>query len=52
MKNNESRSTDCYFDNNANIFEAFPSLEEEIEVQKFSEHMSGVKTEMGKKPSK
>lgn len=31
----------CYFDNNANIFEAYPELESELEMDKFFVHMSG-----------
>lgn len=39
----DSRNGDraCYFDNNANIFEEYPELEEELEMNKFYVHMSG-----------
>jgi len=30
----------CYFDNNANIFEKYPELEAELEMEKFTPHMS------------
>mmetsp|Transcript_6066 Transcript_6066/g.9163 ORF Transcript_6066/g.9163 Transcript_6066/m.9163 type:complete len:477 (+) Transcript_6066:92-1522(+) len=32
----------CYLDNNANIFEKKPFLEDELELWRFSKHMSGI----------
>ena len=42
----------CYFDNNANLFEAFPELTEELEVEKFGLLMGGKETPRGEKPDK
>ena len=47
-----NKAKPCYFDNNANIFEEYPELEAELEVFKFSEHMSGIKGTKGVKPEK
>jgi hypothetical protein len=41
----------CYFDNNAEIFEAKRSLEEELHIYRLGEYMTGKKTEKGGRPS-
>jgi hypothetical protein len=40
----------CYLDNNANIFEEFPDLEEELELWRFAPYAMGEMAEEGKRP--
>jgi len=41
----------CYFDNNADVFEAKSFLEDELQIYRFGEYMTGVKSEKGQRPS-
>lgn len=48
----EKEDPPCYFDNNANLFEAYPEMTEELEVDKFAVLMSGKEAKAGEKPEK
>jgi hypothetical protein len=48
----EKEDPPCYFDNNANLFEAYPEMTEELEVDRFGLMMGGKETPRGEKPDK
>lgn len=52
VESKTSGNPPCYFDNNANIFEKFPIMNDELEVDRFGVHMGGVPTPKGKLPEK
>lgn len=41
----------CYFDNNADIFEKYPHLLDEVDINRFAEHMTGKPSVNGTNPS-
>jgi hypothetical protein len=46
----DPHATRCYLDNNANIFEAFPDLEAELELWRYAPYAMGEIAEEGKRP--
>lgn len=47
----DPKATKCYLDNNADIFTAFPELEKELEMWRFSGYALNTQTPEGQKPA-